>query len=175
MPKTIFVGLVLSLALFLPVRVVTHGQSYPVAWAQDATDSDDSADVSTEPTTAPPDIAGDWSGEIDDNNPEIGEHTFSIEVFQKKSKFKGDWVTGNGGSGTFKGKIKADGTSLSFKFKQKHTKCHFTSEGTLGLTAEPDVSGIQEPEITGTYKPSSTEKCEGVEGGTFQLIFEGVD
>ena len=174
MPKTVFVGLVLFLALFLPARLLTLGQpNTGVAWAQDAPDSDDSADVSTEPATAPPNIEGDWSGSIDDNNPDIGEHTFSIDVFQKNSKFKGEWETGNGGSGTFKGKIKSDGTSLTFKLKQKHSKCHLTSEGTLGLTATPDVSVVQEPEISGQYKTSSPEKCDGAEGGTFQLIFEG--
>src|SRR6202451_3507873 len=92
MSKSVLAVLVFAIALFVPgriVRLIAHGQSYGgVAWAQDATDTDapdptdtdDSADVSTEPATAPPDIAGDWSGDVDDDNPDIGERAFSIEI-----------------------------------------------------------------------------------------------
>ncbi len=110
MSKSVSAVLVFAIALFVPgriVRLIANGQTYGgVAWAQDATDTDDSADVSTEPATAPPDIEGDWAGEIDDNNPDIGELAFSIEVFQKKSKFNGNWVIGSEFTGSFKGKIK---------------------------------------------------------------------
>jgi hypothetical protein len=184
MSKTVFVVLVFTLGLFLPARIgllIAHGQAHDgVAWAQeasdtDATDADDSADVSTEPATAPPDIAGDWSGDIDDNNPDIGELAFSIEVFQKKSKFNGNWEIGSELTGGFKGKIKADGESLTFKLKRKHSKCRISAEGTLGTTT-PDVAGgvLEEvPEITGTYK-ASPKKCMGAEGGSFELI-ESID
>ncbi|MGA6974621.1 MAG: hypothetical protein WBY93_23535 [Candidatus Binatus sp.] len=178
MSKTVFVVLVFALALFLPARIgllLAKGQAQgSVAWAQDASDADDSADVSTEPATAPPDIAGDWSGDVDDNNPDIGERDFSIEIFQKKSKFNGNWEIGSGLTGSFKGKIKADGESLTLKLKRKHSKCRITAEGTLGTTT-PDVAGLLEevPEISGTYK-ASAKKCDGAEGGTFQLI-ENVD
>jgi hypothetical protein len=173
MPKSFFAVLVFSIALFASgtvARFVGYGQSYgSLAWAQDATDTDDTADVSTEPAAKPPDIAGDWSGEVDDNNPAIGEASFSISVFQKKSKFRGDWETGFGGAGTFVGKIKADGETLSFKLKQKHSKCKIRSEGMLVIpTAAPDL--VAQPEITGTY--TTNKNCRGAEGGTFTLTFE---
>ena len=75
-------------------------------------------------------------------------------------------------TGSFKGKIKADGESLTFKLKRKHSKCRISAEGTLGETAAPDVAGIvQEPEISGTYK-ASPKKCQGAEGGSFTLVFQ---
>jgi hypothetical protein len=181
MSKSVVAVLVFTIALFVPgriVRLVANSQTYGgVAWAQeasdtDATDADDSADVSTEPATAPPDIAGDWSGDVDDDNPEIGERAFSIEIFQKKNKFNGTWEIGSGLTGGFKGMIKADGETLTLKLKRKHSKCRISAEGTLGETAAPDVAGIvQEPEISGTYK-ASPKKCQGAEGGSFQLIFQ---
>ena len=181
MSKTVFVVLVSTLALFLPARIglfLTNSQTYGgLAWADeasdtDATDTDDSADVSTEPATAPPDIAGDWSGDVDDNNPDIGERAFSIEIFQKKSKFNGNWEIGSGLTGSFKGKIKADGESLTLKLKRKHSKCRISAEGTLGQTSADVAGGLEElPEITGTYK-ASPKKCDGAEGGSFQLIFQ---
>jgi len=176
MSKTVFVVLVSTLALFLPARIgllLANSQKYGgVAWAQDATDTDDSADVSTEPATAPPDIAGDWSGDVDDNNPDIGERAFSIEIFQKKSKFNGTWEIGSGLTGGFKGMIKADGETLTLKLKRKHSKCRISAEGTLTETAGPDVAGIvQQPEIEGTYK-ASPKKCQGAEGGSFTLVFQ---
>src|SRR6204780_3778788 len=177
MSKSVLAVLVFAIALFVPgriVRLIAHGQSYGgVAWAQDATDTDapdatdtdDSADVSTEPATAPPDIAGDWSGDVDDDNPDIGERAFSIEIFQKKSKFNGNWEIGSGLTGSFKGKIKADGDSLTLKLKRKHSKCRISAEGTLGQTSADVAGGLEElPEITGTYK-ASPKKCDGAEGG----------
>ena len=173
MSKSFFAVLVFAIALFAsgPIaRIVAHGQSDAgVAWAQDATDTDDSADVSTEPAVKPPDIAGDWAGDIDDNNPAIGEASFSIDIFQKKSKLKGDWTTGLGGSGTFTGKIKADGETLSFKLKQKHSKCKTKSEGTLEVPADVSPDVVAQPEIVGTY--TTNGKCDGAEGGTFTLTF----
>jgi len=90
--KTGLAFLTFSVALFASGRLanfISHSQSYGnVAWAQDASDStDDGADVATEPDkkVPPPDIEGDWSGSIVDD--ETGSTSFAIEVFQKHSKF----------------------------------------------------------------------------------------
>jgi len=63
--------------------------------------------------------------------------------------------------------------SLSFKLKQKHSKCRITAEGTLGETsAQLRGPGEEpEPEITGTYT-ASPKKRDGATGGTFDLVFQ---
>jgi hypothetical protein len=168
MSKTSFVLFTFAIALLLPARVnpfSSRTQSYTgVAWAQDADEADGSADVSTEPAVTPPDIAGDWSGSIVDD--ESGSTSFDIQVFQKKSKFKGDWTTGAGGSGTFVGKIKSNGVELSFKLKQKHSKCVVSAKGSISNPADVTANVAPVPEISGTYK---AKKCEGATTGMFTL------
>jgi hypothetical protein len=128
-----------------------------VAWAQDASDADQGEDVSSEPSVAPPDLKGMWSGLIDDNT--FGSSTFTIDITQKKSKLKGNWMISAGGSGTFVGKVKSDGVSLTFKFKQKHSKCKVAAEGTLTTATE----------IQGTY---TSKKCGGASTGMFDLTLQ---
>jgi len=154
--------LTFSIALFAPgriVRLIAHSHPYgSVAWAQDTAYTDEGADVSPEPAVAPPDLNGIWAGPIDDID--FGTSTFTIDIQQKHSKLTGDWSTTAGGGGTFTGKVKSDGVSLTFKFKQKHSKCKVAAEGTL----------VNPSEITGNY---TSKKCGGASSGAFDLTLTG--
>jgi hypothetical protein len=155
-----FALLTFSIALFASgrfERFISQSQSYGNVWAQDAGDADQGQDVSSEPAVKPPDLQGMWSGPIDDA--QFGSATITLDIRQKGSKLKGDWMTTSGGGGTFIGKVKSDGTSLSFKFKQKRGKCKVTSEGTLASATE----------IQGTY---TSKKCGGASTGTFDLTLQ---
>jgi hypothetical protein len=154
-----FVVLVFLIGPFAPgqiVRFVTHTQpDASVAWAQDASDTEQSEDVSPEPAVAPPDISGMWSGPIDDDT--FGMATFTVDITQKGSKLKGDWMVSTGFSGTFTGKIESNGVSLTFKLKVKHdSKCKVTAKGTLESATE----------ISGTY---TSKKCADATSGSFDL------
>jgi len=156
-----FVLLTFSIALLGTGRVerlIAQSKSCGgIAWAQDASDAEQGEDVSSEPDAAAPPLAGMWSGSIDDNT--FGSATFTIDITQKKSKLKGNWMTSAGGGGTFVGKVKTDGVSLTFKFKQKRTKCKVTAEGTLATATE----------IQGTY---TSKKCNGASTGNFDLTHQ---
>ena len=178
MSKTLFVLVAFSIALFASGRIVqsvTPGQSYGgMAWAQDATDqdgtdADQGDDASSEPDSKvkPPNISGLWSGDIDDNA--FGSATLTIDIRQKGSKLKGDWMTEGGRTGSFKGKIKSDGMSISLTFGMKHSKCRIFAEGTLGEQdlARPEV---EVPSISGTY---TSKKCTDATTGQFEVIQGG--
>ena|ERR1700689_674208 len=183
MSKTVFVLVAFSIAIFASGRIVqsvTPGQSYSgMAWAQDATDqdatdqggtdADQGADVSSEPDSKakPPNVSGMWSGNIVDNT--LGSATLTIDINQKGSKLKGNWMTEGGRTGSFKGKIKSDGTSISLTFAMKHSKCRIFAEGTLGEEdlAKPEV---EVPSITGTY---TSKKCTDATTGQFEVIMGG--
>ena len=184
MSKTLFVLVAFSIAIFTSGRIVQSvipGQSYSgLAWAQDATDQDgtdaDQGDVSSEPDSKvkPPNISGIWSGDIDDNT--FGSATLTIDIRQKGSKIKGDWMTEGGLTGTFKGKIKSDGMSVSLTFGKKHSKCRIFAEGTLG-EATPVAADQAVPEVSpftsieGTY---TSKKCSDASSGNFGLTLGGV-
>ncbi len=185
MSKTFFVLVAFSIAIFVSGRIVqsvTPGQSYSgAAWAQDATDqdgtdADQGDDVSSEPDSKvkPPNISGLWSGDIDDNT--FGSATLTIDIRQKGSKIKGDWMTEGGTTGTFKGKIKSDGMSISLTFGKKHSKCRIFAEGTLG-EATPVAADLAVPEVSpftsieGTY---TSKKCSDASSGNFGLTLGGV-
>ena len=185
MSKTFFALVAFSIAIFASGRIVqsvTPGQSYSgVAWAQDATDqdatdADQGDDVSSEPDSKvkPPNISGLWSGDIDDNT--FGSATLTIDIRQKGSKIKGDWMTLGGTTGTFKGKIKSDGMSMSLTFGKKHSKCRIFAEGTLG-EATPVAADLAVPEVSqftsieGTY---TSKKCSDASSGNFGLTLGGV-
>ena len=159
--KIVWVLLTFFFALFAsgPIeQLVAHNRSYGnAAWAQDAGDGDQGQDLSSDPSVKPPDLKGMWSGPIDDA--QFGSATITLDITQKGSKLKGDWMTTSGGGGTFIGKVKSDGASLSFKFKQKRGKCKVTSEGTLASATE----------IQGTY---TSKKCGGASTGTFDLTLQ---
>ena len=185
MSKTVFVPVAFLIAIFASGRIVqsvTPGQSYSgMAWAQDATDqdgtdADQGDDVSSEPDSKvkPPNISGIWSGDIDDNT--FGSATLTIDIRQKGSKIKGDWMTEGGLTGTFKGKIKSDGMSVSLTFGKKHSKCRIFAEGTLGeATPVAADQAMQEvspfTSIEGTY---TSKKCSDASSGNFGLTLGGV-
>ena len=118
--------------------------------------------MSSEPDSKvkPPNISGMWSGHIVDN--ELGSATLTVDIQQKGSKLKGDWMTEGGLTGTFKGKIKSDGMSVTLTFGKKHSKCRIFAEGTLG--AAPVEADLAVPEVApytsieGTY---TSKKCIG--------------
>ena len=185
MSKTLFVLVAFSIAIFASGRIVqsvTPGQSYGgLAWAQDATDqdgtdADQGDDVSSEPDSKvkPPNISGLWSGDIDDNA--FGSATLTIDIRQKGSKLKGDWMTEGGLTGTFKGKIKSDGLSVSLTFGKKHSKCRIFAEGTLG-EATPVAADQAVPEVAAftSIEGSYTSKnCTDASTGMFNLMLGGV-
>src|SRR5580698_95970 len=149
MSKTVFVLVAFLIAIFASGRIVqsvTPGQSY----------------------------SGIWSGDIDDNT--FGSATLTIDIRQKGSKIKGDWMTEGGTTGTFKGKIKSDGMSISLTFGKKHSKCRIFAEGTLG-EATPVAADLAVPEVSpftsieGTY---TSKKCSDASSGNFGLTLGGV-
>jgi hypothetical protein len=175
MSKTVFALVAFSIAIFASGRIVqsvTPSQSFSgIAFAQDGTDQDatdavQGDDVSSEPDSnvKPPNINGMWSGNIVDN--ELGSATLTIDIRQKGSKLKGDWMTEGGRTGSFKGKIKSDGTSISLTFGMRHSKCRIFAEGTLGEQdlARPDV---EVPSISGTY---TSKKCSDATTGQFEVM-----
>ena len=157
--KIVFVLLTFSVALFAsgPIeQLVAHNRSYGnAAWAQDAGDSEQVDDQSSEPSVPPPDLQGTWSGPIDDNS--AGMATITVEIFQNHSKLKGTWSS-PGASGKFKGKIKSNGTSVLFVFKGNHG-CKVTGPGTLDSATE----------ISGTY---TSKHCNGITSGTYDMTLQ---
>ena len=156
MRKILFMALTFSIALLAsgPIeQLIAHSKSYGnVAWAQDAGDSEQADDASTEPAVTPPDLQGTWSGPIDDAS--AGTATLTVEIFQNHSKLKGTWSV-HGGSGTFKGKISSDGMTVLFKFKGHHG-CKVTAPGTIDSATE----------ISGTY---TSKHCDGITSGTYDM------
>jgi hypothetical protein len=154
-----FALLTFSIALFASgrfERFITHGQSYGnVVWAQDASDTEQDADVSSEPSVTPPDVQGTWSGPIDDAS--AGTTTLTVDIFQNKSKLKGTW-SAPGAGGSFKGKINSDGMSAVLKFKGHHG-CKVTALDTIDSATE----------MSGTYK---SKHCNGITSGTFDLTLQ---
>lgn len=139
----------------LPAKIAVGGA---IAWAQDSTPADDAAqddsggDVVPLKKTPPPNVAGPWSGPIEDND--LGRGTISLEVNQKGGNLSGTWSDTLGLSGTFKGKIKGD--AITATLKEKGAKCKGKWVGTL---VTPD-------EVTGTY---SIFGCKVSDGGTFDI------
>lgn len=154
--KTLLMLLTFSIALFAsgPIEhLIAHNHAYGnVAWAQDAGDSEQADDASTEPAVTPPDLQGTWSGPVDDDSGPMA--TLTLEIFQNHSKLKGTWSVANA-SGKFKGKISSSGTSAVFTFKGHHG-CKVTTLATLDSATE----------ISGTYK---SKHCEGITSGSFDL------
>ena len=157
--KTVSFMLTFAFVLFTsgPIgQVIAHRQSDGnAAWAQDADDSEQGADVSSEPSVTPPDVQGTWSGPIVDAS--AGTTTLTVDIFQNKSKLKGTWSV-PGGTGSFKGKISADGMTVLFKFKGHHG-CKVTAPGTIDSATE----------ISGTY---TSKHCNGITSGTYDMTLQ---
>ena len=141
---------------------VTHGQfgcavaSAQQGWYDGDSGASESDEDSTEPEKAktPPDVAGDWSGELDDV--EQGTHPFSLVVNQTGKKLSGTW-NGEIGEGAFKGSINGEG-EVKAKFTIEKG-CHLKA---VGMLVAPD-------EISGSYKVQNCGKTFKHDHGTFDI------
>src|SRR5258707_14496099 len=119
--KFSFALLTFSIALFASgrfERFITHSQSCGnVVWAQDATDTEQDADVSSEPSATPPDVQGTWSGPIVDSS--AGTTTHTIDIFQNKSKTKSTLSAPIAGW-SVNDNVSSDGITVLFKVKVHH-------------------------------------------------------
>jgi hypothetical protein len=153
-----FALLTFSVAMFASARFeqsISHNQYGDLAWAQDATDSDQADGAASNPDVTPPNVQGTWTGPIDDAS--TGSTTLTVVIFQNHSNLKGTWSV-PGGSGPFKGKIAADGVTFLFKFKGHHG-CKVTAPGTLDSATE----------ISGTY---TSKHCNGITSGTYDMTLQ---
>ena len=85
-------------------------------------------------------------------------------------------MTVGGTTGTFKGKIKSDGMSVSLTFGKKHSKCRIFAEGTLG-EATPVAADLAVPEVsqfTSIEGKYTSKKCSDASTGNFGLTLGGV-
>jgi len=155
--KTVFVLLTFPIALFAsgPIaQMIAHGNSPGnLAWAQE-TDADVAENAQSEPAVAPPNVQGTWAGTFDD--PSLGIFDITLDIFQNKSKLVGTFMTSVNAHGTFKGKIAADGMTITLKFRQTHHSCKVTTVGTL--TDATDISG--------TY---TSKHCGSLSSGSFSV------
>jgi len=146
--------------------LVAHGQfgcavAAAASWddgssADDATAPDDDAVAPDKHKIPPPDVAGEWSGTIDDDFFGLGDIDMGIN--QKGSKLSGPWASDFGGI-SFKGSINSGG-DIKLNMKAGKGGCHLAAVG--GLVAEG--------EIELTYKVKS---CKGSKhDGGFIQIFE---
>lgn len=147
------------IALLLLIATFLVGMGAQMACAQDMGGMDmggtDMGSDEADTKTPPPVLAtGVWCGSITDAL--HGSGGFFITFNQNKAKLDGTWSTNvsgfsGGKAGTFTGKIKPDGESVSLKLKQPNQKGGFMFNGTL----------INNHNLTGTYssfgrKPSDS-------------------
>jgi hypothetical protein len=155
--KTLMI-LTTSLAVFGVGHVralVAHGQfgcavASAASWddgssPDDATAPDDDAVAPDKHKVPPPDIAGDWEGELDDDD--LGFSSVELGINQKGTKLSGDWESDFGGS-SFKGSINGAG-DIKMNLKAGNHGCHLAAIGQLVTTGEIEL----------TYKVKS---CKGV-------------
>lgn len=113
--------------------------------ADDATAPDDDAVAPDKHKVPPPNIAGDWEGELDDDD--LGFSSVELGINQKGTKLSGDWESDFGGS-SFKGSINGAG-DIKMNLKAGNHGCHLAAIGQLVTTGEIEL----------TYKVKS---CKGV-------------
>ena len=156
--KTAFVLLTFPIALLASgpiVNLFAHGNPYDnLAWAQDATDSDQGESVPSEPAAAPPNVQGTWAGSIDD--PSLGMFNITLDIFQNQNKLNGTFTTSVNAHGTFKGKIASDEMTITLKLKQNHHSCTVTTVGKL----------VDPTDINGTY---TSKHCGKLSSGAFSV------
>jgi hypothetical protein len=154
--RNVFVLLTFVAAMFVPgriLRLITHQPYGSVAWAQEATEAEQPEDVTSEPDVAPPSIAGTWSGELNDAS--FGLHTFTLDIFQKKAKIRGDFLIDSVKQGAFKGKIEVDQTTVTLELKRHHCA--------VAATASLSNSNTK---LIGTY---TSKHCNNASSGNFDL------
>jgi hypothetical protein len=163
--RTSLIVLIFSIALFASGRIeqlIAKGHAINgIAWAQDATDANDGPDVSSEPDKKDPlpNLTGNWVGQLEDNT--LGESQLNLEMGDKKGKLKGGWGDDSVGGGMFKGKVK--GEKVTFTFKSAKKGCEITAAGTL------DGPTLIEH---GTFK---SKDCAEATSGEFFLELQDID
>jgi|HubBroStandDraft_6_1064221.scaffolds.fasta_scaffold235791_2 hypothetical protein len=146
-----------ALAMFAMGRVESlaahHGFSGSQAWAQQWDDSsgDSSSADDSESKSSPPNVAGTYSGTIEDHR--FGAGTISATISQNGSKLSGPWSS-SFGSGTLKGKVSSKGT-ISARLKLK---------GGCGLNMHGTFENGDE--IAGVYTVTG---CGKADHGTFDM------
>ncbi len=148
--KTLMI-LTTSLAVFGIGHVralVAHGQfGCAVASAASWDDGSSADDDATAPDDAaapdkhklpPPDIAGDWEGELDDDF--LGFSSIEMEINQKGTKIKGPWDSDFGGS-KFTGSINGDG-EVKMNLKAGKGGCHLSAVGQLVTVGEIEMTYV---------------------------------
>ena len=131
--------------------LIAHGQfGCAVAAAQSWDDGSSAADdAAAEPDkkAPPPNIAGEWDGELEDSI--FGGYTIALEIDQKGNKLSGQWSSAfDLAATTIKGSIKGNG-DLKMTLKAGRGGCHLAAVGQL----------VTETEIMMTYKVVS---CKGI-------------
>jgi hypothetical protein len=162
--RTSFIILTLSIVLFASGRIeqlISKGYAIgDIAWAQDA-DANDGSYVSSDQDEkhAASNLSGNWVGELEDNT--LGESQLNLEMGDKKGKLKGGWGDDSVGGGMFKGKLKGD--KVTFTFKSAKKGCEITADGTLdGPTLIED----------GTF---NSKGCAEATSGEFFLELQDID
>jgi|SRR5271156_2895646 len=148
--KTLMI-LTTSLAVFGIGHVralVAHGQfgcavASAASWddgssPDDATAPDDDAVAPDKHKVPPPDIAGDWEGELDDND--LGFSDIELGINQKGTKIKGPWESDFGGS-KFTGSINGAG-EVKMKLKAGKGGCHLAAVGELVTVGEIEMTYV---------------------------------
>lgn len=152
--STIMLTVTTTLAVFGFGHVralIAHGQfGCAVAAAQSWDDGGSSADdTAAEPDkkAPPPNIAGEWEGEVEDFI--FGGYTIGMEIDQNGNKLSGQWDSAfDLAATTIKGSIKSNG-DLKMTLKAGPKGCHLAAVGQL----------VTENEIEMTYKVVS---CKGI-------------
>jgi hypothetical protein len=154
------IGIVIAgttLAMFAMGRVESlaahHGFIGSQAWAQQWDDSsgDSSSADDSESKSTPPDVAGSYTGSIEDHR--LGAGTITTMIDQNGSKLSGP-VDTSFGSGTMKGKVSSKGT-ISVRVKLK---------GSCGLNMHGTFENGDE--IAGVYTVTG---CGKADHGTFDV------
>ena len=150
-----FAVAVLIIAGLGGLNVLDRRGNLVMAQEADSSNAALSSDVSSSAPdlkTPPPDVAGPWCGEIDDNA--LGSGTITLSIIQKGSHLGGTWSDDLGGSGKLTGKIK--GTAITAKLHFNGSKCRLAVNGIL---VAPD-------EVTGNY---ALFGCKQADGGSFDI------
>lgn len=166
MIKKICVGfLSIKLALFAIgglADVVGHGRlGVSMASAQSRSDGlhtsdDDKGSSNSYAKAAPPDIAGDWSGTVEDSI--FGDGTFNVTIYETaKGKLSGSWSDSFGFEGEFKGKINSKGAT---HFDFHNGRCHAIGVGML----------VSADELTSIFRLKNCGEAEKGEHGMLDLF-----
>jgi hypothetical protein len=134
-----------------------HGRfGSATAWADSwLDDSDNGSEIEPDKKAPPPDIAGTWSGSIDDDDG--GPASLTLDVTQKNTKINGGFDC-DFGSGSFSGSINSAGV-IKFTAKLERSckgTCHLQLNASLPHPAE----------MSGTYKVQGCKHAKG-DTGTF--------